>query len=106
MLGVIIKRAVLVLALALVGWAGYVSWQEMKRHQKIEAEVRVLQAEAEKIRHENETFSERIGYFSSDAFREQEAKKQLGLKKANERVVIIKPVAGLADPATKNEVPL
>lgn len=97
MASLFIKRGVFVLALLLVGWVVFISWEQFERHERIEEEVAVLQAEAEKIRRENETFSERIGYFSSDAFREQEAKKKLGLKKNNETVVVIKRAAALSE---------
>lgn len=97
MASIFIKRGVFVLALLLVGWVVFISWQQFERHERIEEEVAALQAEAEKIKRENETFSERIGYFSSDAFREQEAKKKLGLKKNNETVVVIKRAAALSE---------
>ena len=94
----LLKRLLIVLALLLIGWVVFVSWQQIKRHQRIQDEVAALEAEAEKIRQENETFSERISYFSSDAFREQEAKKKLGLKKTNEAVVVIKPTLAASGP--------
>ncbi|OGI22460.1 MAG: hypothetical protein A2808_03090 [Candidatus Moranbacteria bacterium RIFCSPHIGHO2_01_FULL_55_24] len=76
--------------LVLIGWALYVSSKQLERNKRIAQEVNTLQEEAEKIRKENETLSERIGYFSSQEFREQEAKKKLGLKKPQETVVAIK----------------
>lgn len=103
-----IKRGVFVLALLLVGWVIFISWQQFERHERIEKEVAALEAEAEKIRRENETFSERISYFSSDAFREQEAKSKLGLKKSDETVVVIKRGTALSenDIASGTEVPV
>ncbi len=75
----------------LSGWVLYLSSKQVERNQRIQEEVSSLETEAVKIRRENETLSEKIQYFSSDDFREQEAKKKLGLKKAEETVVIIKP---------------
>lgn len=75
----------------LVGWVFSISWKQLERNRRIEQEVSLLEAEAEKIRRENETLSEKIGYFSSQDFREQEAKKKLGLRKSEETVVVIKP---------------
>lgn len=74
----------------LSGWVLYVSSKQIDRNQRIEQEVALLQVEADKIRHENETLTEKIQYFSSQDFREQEAKKKLGLKKTEEIAVIIK----------------
>jgi len=75
----------------LSGWVLYISSKQIERNRRIEGEVSALQSEALNIRHENETLAEKISYFSSDDFREQEAKKKLGLKKAEETVVVIKP---------------
>ena len=84
------------ITIGLVGWIAFISWQEWQRHERINQEVAKLDAEAEKIKSENESFSERISYFSSDSFREQEAKQKLGLKKTNETVVAIKPAPAAA----------
>lgn len=86
-----VLRGGIVLIIALISWAVYVSSKELARNQRIEDEVALLEKEAEKIRRENETLSEKIGYFASPNFREQEAKEKLGLKKVHEEVVVIKP---------------
>ncbi len=74
----------------LVSWVVYISSKQLARNERIESEVSLLQSEADKIRRENETLSEKIQYFSSPDFREQEAKEKLGMKKENEEVVAIK----------------
>lgn len=76
--------------LILIGWVFYVSSKQIERNQRIQDEISMLQAEADKVRQENETLSERISYFASDDFREQEAKRKLGLKKTEETVVEVK----------------
>lgn len=76
---------------ALLLWVAAISLKQLKRHQRIQAEVTALQAEAAKVARENQSISERISYFSSPDFREQEAKQKLGLKKAEEVAVIINP---------------
>lgn len=83
-------RAGIVLIVALVSWAVYVSSKQLTRNQRIESEVELLQVEADKIRRENETLTEKVQYFASNDFREQEAKEKLGMKKAGEEVVVIK----------------
>lgn len=79
-----------VLVFSFVSWAVYVSSKQLARNQRIEAEVSLLKQEAEKIRRENETLTEKVRYFASNDFREQEAKEKLGMKKAGEEVVVIK----------------
>lgn len=78
------------LILILVSWVAYVSSKQLVRNQRIENEVDVLRREADKIRRENETLSEKVQYFAGNDFREQEAKEKLGMKKSGEEVVVIK----------------
>lgn len=77
--------------IVLIGWVTFVSSKQIKRNRRIQEEITTLETEAAKIRGENETLSEKIGYFSSSDFREQEAKKKLGLKKTEETLAVIKP---------------
>jgi cell division protein FtsB len=89
MVGKYLMRITIVLVVALISWAVYVSSKQLARNQRIEEEVRSLEQEADKIRRENETLSEKIQYFASNDFREQEAKEKLGMKKAGEEVVVV-----------------
>lgn len=92
-------RAGIVAIIALVSWIAHISSKQIARNERIENEVAVLQSEADRIRRENETLSEKIGYFSTADFREQEAKEKLGMKKEREEVVLIK-----SRPEQKKEV--
>lgn len=83
-------RGVIIAVVILIGWVLSVSSKQLERNRRIQEEVSALETEAVKIRRENETLSEKIGYFSSSDFREQEAKKKLGLKKTEETVAVIK----------------
>ena len=83
-------RVMIVTVVVVIGFAVFVSSKQIKRSRRIQEEVAALEAEASKIRRENETLSERISYFSSSDFREQEAKKKLGLKKIGETLAVIK----------------
>ncbi len=83
----------------MIGWVLFVSSKQIERNRRIQAEVSSLENEAAKIRRENETLSEKIQYFSSDAFREQEAKSKLGLKKTDETMVVIKTRPGFVTEA-------
>lgn len=84
----------IVAVLVLAFWVLYVSSKQIERNRRIQAEISSLETEAAKIRRENETLSEKISYFASDDFREQEAKKKLGMKKTQEVVVGVKPAVG------------
>lgn len=96
-------RGVIALIVILVVWVVFISSKQIKRNQRIEREVSLLQTEAEKIRRENETLSEKIGYFSSVDFKEQEAKGKLGMKKTDEAVVVIKPLPVEEDTLSQDE---
>lgn len=96
-------RIGVVCIIAVVSFSVYVSSKQLARNQRIESEVDVLRREADKIRRENETLAEKVQYFASNDFREQEAKEKLGMKKAGEEVVVIKARPGeeqerVADP--------
>lgn len=83
-------RAGIVGIVALVSWVAYISSKQIARNERIENEVGMLQSEADRIKRENETLSEKINYFSTADFREQEAKEKLGMKKESEEAVLIK----------------
>lgn len=65
------------------------AWKEMERSKRIEDEVGKLRAEAERIRNENRTLTEKISYFSTPGFKEREAKEKLGMKNKDEEVVSV-----------------
>jgi cell division protein FtsB len=65
------------------------AWKEMDRSKRIEDEVAKLQAEADRIRNENHSITEKLSYFATPGFEEREAKEKLGMKKADEEVVSI-----------------
>ena len=83
-------RVGIVVLIGIVIWVVSLSSKQLARNERIENEVSLLQNEANKIRRENETLGEKINYFSSADFREQEAKEKLGMKKQGEEVVVIK----------------
>lgn len=87
-------RIFLLFALGVTAWAGFVSWGQLERHKRITEEVDALEKQAKDIASENQTLEERITYFSTKEFREQEAREKLGLKKPEETVVAIKESAG------------
>lgn len=99
-------RIFLVFALAVTAWAAFVSWGQLERHKRITEEVSALEREAKRIEAENQTLEERMSYFSTKEFREQEAREKLGLKKADETVVAIKeePGQGMDTTETANQM--
>lgn len=60
----------------------------IKSH-KVSAEVQQLQQEINRLDSQNQDFEQLVKYLNTDTFIEQEAKLKLGLKKANENLVII-----------------
>ena len=91
-------RGSIVVVIVLIGWSVFISSKQIERNRRIQAEVSSLESVAAKLRRENETLGERISYFASSDLREQEAKKKLGLKKAEETVVVIKPAPAYEQP--------
>lgn len=69
--------------------AGYASWKQYERHSRIKKEVAILEAEKERVQKENESLKERINYFATENFQEQESKERLNMRKDNEYVVDI-----------------
>ncbi len=78
-------------------YMGYRSYEEHARNAEIQAEIDALEREADRIRRENETLAQKIAYFSSPDFQEQEAKKKLGMRRQEERVVGLREVAVLPE---------
>lgn len=89
----------LVAALLVLGglYMGYRSYEEHARNAEIQAEIDALEREADRIRRENETLAQKIAYFASPDFQEQEAKKKLGLRRQEENVVGLREVAVLPE---------
>lgn len=90
-------RLGLCLLLLLGGYLGYKSWGEHQRNAKIQMEIDALEREAEKIRRENGTLAQKIEYFASPDFQEQEAKKKLGLRRQEESVITLHEIPVLPD---------
>lgn len=78
--------------LFLVIWVGLASYRSLERTRGIDREIARLEEEAGRIARENATLQEKITYFASPSFQEREAKEKLGLKKAGEQVVVIRPL--------------
>lgn len=96
----------LLIVLLLVGgiWLGHKSWQEHQRNALIQSEIDALQLEADKIRRENETLTQKIAYLTSPDFQEQEAKQKLGLRRQEEVVVALREQSKLPeDTATQSD---
>ena len=75
------------------------AWKEMKRSDRIEDEVAKLRQEADRIRNENRSISEKIAYFSTSDFEEREAKEKLGMKNGDEQMVSVE-VGSLKSPSS------
>lgn len=98
-----ITRIVLVfLLLGLVG-VGVITWREYERGERIQKEIDLLRAEAEKIQQENQGLSGKIAYFSSPNFQEQEAKQKLGFRRQEEDVILVRPRTDLKEENTPSQ---
>ncbi len=85
--------------------AGYASWKQYERHSRIKQEVAILENEKERIRKENESLKERISYFATENFQEQESKERLNMRKDNEYVVDIERIPEPTPTNSKNPMP-
>lgn len=89
-----LTSAVLLIAALCIVYAGY---RKHDDNQKITQEIDRLKAQALDIAGKKQSLADRITYFQSDEFKERQAKEKLNLKRQDEEVVIIKPVAGLKE---------
>jgi len=90
--------------LAVVVFIGVALGKETYRKYQIQKEIDSLQQEAEKVSEKNQELRQLIEYYQTDAYKELEARKKLGLQKKGEKVVIIKssPEIILIKPAILN----
>ena len=94
----VISLILIPIGVAIFGYTIYVTYEESKRNNKIEAEIEELKMEAGMIRGENSELEEKISYFETEEFQERIAKEKLNLQKSDENVVIIKTM-----PSTNEE---
>jgi cell division protein FtsB len=64
--------------------------KKIKQQRALDAEIKELQAEGERITNRNKDLRELINYLSGDSFAEKEARLNLNLKKPGEKVAVIK----------------
>ena len=89
--------------LGIAVFSGWASFQQYERSVRIQQEIDVLKSEAERVARENETLSEKIQYFASPDFKEEEAKEKLGLRRQEEKVITIEGDVPLESLATADE---
>jgi cell division protein FtsB len=87
----LIPKLFVIVSLVLAFWIGSVTLKEMDRGKRIQEEIASLHAEAQKTQKENTIFQEKIKYFQTDAFQEQEARNKLNYQSPDEKEVVIKP---------------
>jgi len=76
-----------VATLALIGVA---YGKKIYRDRQIQKEIAKLQQEIEQLNQENSRLNNLVNYFSSQDFKEKEAREKLNLQKEDEKVVIFK----------------
>lgn len=83
-------KVFVLITLGLALWIGHALAQSLERGKRIDKEISSLRNEADKISRENRFLKEKISYFQTDAFQEEEAKKKLNYQNPQEKVVVIK----------------
>ena len=78
--------AILLLVLIFGGISFYKSWSRSKA---VNDEIAQLQTNIRNLEQDNKDFQELIEYFNSDAYIEERARTDLGLKKDGEKVAVV-----------------
>ena len=87
---IISSKLFMLLALIVLVFLAYATWQNYDKSSGLNKEVAILQAELDKVKTKNLELQELTEYFATDFFVEETARKQLGLAKEGEQVVVIK----------------
>ena len=78
--------------------------EKWHQKQKVDEEVKQIKQEISQVENENQRLEELIQYLKSDQFLEEQARKNLGLKKKGEEVVVIEEQKGkVAGAFAKND---
>ncbi len=88
----IAPKLFMLFSVALIVWIGSVTLKEMERGNRIQEEIASLHAEAQKTQKENTVLREKIKYFQTDAFQEQEARNKLNYQRPDEQAVVIQSI--------------
>ena len=80
-------------------FVGFISIRILLQKHAVDTEIQKLQAEADKIHHENQQLSSLIKYMNTPQFEETQAREKLNLKKDGETVVVLPPDSQ-TDPST------
>jgi cell division protein FtsB len=83
------------LALVILGLLSVPLSKNLSSRYKINQEIKELEAEAKKTQGKNAELSDLISYLDSEQFVEEQARKNLNLKKAGEDLVVIKGLENL-----------
>lgn len=89
-----------------VGSILWVTTKVIYKDRKIEKEIEALKQDAQRIKNENQSLTQRIAYFETPEFQERVAKEKLNLQKQDENVVVIKPSRFLEDDVVPKETVL
>ena len=91
---------------ALIGLAlftGWASYGQYGRSVRVQREIDLLKHEAERVARENETLSEKIQYFASPDFKEEETKEKLGLRRQEEKVIVVDGAVSMEEDTPSTE---
>ena len=93
-----------IVSLGLAFVIGNATVKEVDRGKRIQEEIASLRSESQKTQKENALLRERIRYFQTDAFQEQEARNKLNYQSPDEKVVVVKMGNQDVVPAPQDDV--
>lgn len=99
------EKVLTVLSLVLLILIGIPLVKNINRRNKVNTEIAQLEQEISMIENKNTNLNKLLKYIESDQFVEEQARLNLGMKKPNENVVIVRDSVGPANnaqPAASN----
>jgi cell division protein FtsB len=91
------NRIILLVLLIILVLIGLNLSKSLKKSSQINNEITGLQDEIQNLEKQNLELTELIEYFNSDAYIEERARVDLGLKKEGEKVVILPEISKVTD---------
>lgn len=100
-LGSLKKWIVSIILLGILMFIGFSMVQSWLKNREVNSEIIGLQTNINDLQRENEQYQQLIEYLNSNAYIEEKARTDLGLKKQGEKVVVL-PENLITSPATSS----
>ncbi len=85
------------IGLAIIALVSFPLARNIRQQRALDKEIENLKQEIAKMEKRNESLEKLIDYLGSDQFAEEQARLQLGLKKAGEEVIVVKGIGSSTD---------